>query len=105
MATQASRNPAQVQVQTEEESGWGWRYRVTITRDGAGSEHTVTLSWADHEYWCGGRLPPSSVVEGVIRYVAERRVDLPVKFDAATCRRWYREIDREMSLMGGIDAG
>lgn len=100
MATQAG-NPAGVRIETEEEFGRGWRYRAVVLRGGVEQEYTVTLSWADHEYWSGGRLPPSAVVEGVVRYVAARRDDLPTRFDAATCRRWFPGIDRSLMLHEG----
>lgn len=99
MATRATGNLS-VRIDTEEELGRGWRYRAVVTRDGSPSEHAVTLSWADHEYWCGGRLPPSAVIESVIRYVAARREDLPAKFDASTCRRWFPALDEEIGSGG-----
>jgi hypothetical protein len=98
MATRAGN--LSVRIETEEEFGRGWRYRALVSRDGEASEHAVTLSWADHEYWCGGRLPPSALIECVIRYVAARREDLPARFDAATCRRWFRDLDRDVAQAG-----
>jgi hypothetical protein len=108
VAKQASNNPAHIEVLTEEESGRGWAYRVSVDRGfGEPREHAVTLSWADHEHWCGGRLPPSTVVRAVVRYLAEREDErpMPARFDAATARRWFPAIDRELLLRRAWDAG
>lgn len=103
-----STNPPRIDVLTEEEMPRGWAYRVTIDRGEVGSsEHAVTLSWADHEHWCGGRLPPSTVVEAVVRFLLghEGERAIPARFDASTARRWFPAIDRELGLLNGWDAG
>jgi hypothetical protein len=90
-----------IEVMTEEETGRGWLYRVRVTRPGAPpTEHEVRLSWADHEYWSGGAAAPSKVAEAVVRYCAAREHErpLPARFDAATARRWWPELDSELRL-------
>jgi hypothetical protein len=94
---------ARVIVHAETDSPRGWRYQVVVERDGFGaSDHEVTLSWADHEYWCGGHDPPSSVVERFVGVVASRAGEgrvpspLPARFDASTARRWLPELDALM---------
>ncbi len=91
---------ARVDVQTEIDACRGWRYGVVVTRpDGRVSEHSVTLSWVDHDHWCGGRLAPSRVVEAVVAYLLEAvGGDLPTSFDAARARRIAPGIDRELRL-------
>lgn len=90
-----------VEVKTEEEVGRGWRYVVGVVRDGRASDHTVNLSWADHEHWCGGRCAPSRVIEALVRFVAEQEAsggrEIPASFDAATVRRWYPAADMEVA--------
>lgn len=86
----------EIEVQTEEESGRGWIYHATIQREGRRTEHTVTLSWADHELWSGGRVAPSKVVEELIAFMLEREREVPARFDAATVRRWLPDVDREL---------
>lgn len=109
---------ATIDVTTEQEAARGWRYEVAITRDRGTqadelgrpataietTRHVVTLSWADHEHWCGGAKAPSRVVEAVISALLVREGDvtasgeifsLPARFDAATARRWFPEIDDE----------
>jgi hypothetical protein len=96
-----SPTPPSIDVRTEEEISRGWEYSVGISRPGGiDSEHTVTLSWADHEYWCGGTRPPSKVVEAVVRFLVDREAErpLPARFDAATARRWFPDLDREIGL-------
>lgn len=88
-----------VAVVTEEETPRGWRYGVRIERgDGKTSEHEVRLAWVDHEYWSGGRLPPSKVVEAVVHYVLAREDERPLveRFDAAAARRWFPAIDKDL---------
>jgi hypothetical protein len=104
VAKQVSQNPARIEVLTEEEAVRGWRYRIAVDRAVARTEHDVTLAWVDHEHWSGGRLPPSAVVQAVVRYAAARKDDLPARFDAATCRRWFPALDTELSLFDGADA-
>jgi hypothetical protein len=92
---------ARIEVMTEEEAERGWRYRVRVEREaGSASEHEVTLSWADHERWSGGAAAPSKVVEAVVRYLVAREGEraVPARFDAATARRWWPGVDRELGL-------
>lgn len=99
MARSVSPTPPAVDVRTEEQTPRGWSYGITISRPGGtDSEHAVTLSWADHEYWCGGTLPPSKVVESVMTYLLAREAErpIPARFDAATARRWFPDLDREI---------
>ena len=90
-----------VEVTTEEETDRGWRYRVAISREKGAVEHIVFLSWVDHEHWSGGRHPPSRVVERLVGFLLERegRHPIPPTFDAATARRWFPEIDRELPAL------
>ena len=94
-----------VEVRTEEETEHGWRYHVFVERGGetggGAVEHIVLLSWVDHEHWSGGRHPPSRVVERLVQLIVEHESGnggrpLPPTFDAATARRWYPGIDKEM---------
>lgn len=87
---------ASVTVQDEQETPRGWSYEVVIRRDdGRETVHRVSLSWADHEYWCGGAAPPSRIVERLGQIVLEREAEreIPEKFDAATARRWWGDLD------------
>lgn len=93
-----------VHIHAEQETDRGWRYAVTLDRgNGQRTDHDVTLSWADHEHWCGGQLPPSRVIEAVLRLLAGREgrdgvpATLPARFDAATARRWWPALDRELA--------
>ena len=92
----AARGMAQVRVENERETPRGWRYRVYVERGGVTTEHEVALAWVDHEHWCGGRLAPSTVVERLLGLLVERDDEIPARFDAATARRWFRELDEEL---------
>ncbi|MCB9844763.1 MAG: hypothetical protein H6811_02085 [Phycisphaeraceae bacterium] len=85
-----------LEVGQETEVERGWEYQVVVARPGrAPSTHTVSLSWADHDHWSGGALPPSDVIRRVLEYVLERdpQREWPRRFDAATARRWCPRLD------------
>lgn len=86
-----------VQVISESECERGWRYEVRIRHaDSTTSEHNVRLDWAEHEHWSGGRCAPSAVIEKLVGFVLERKTSeaIPARFDAATVRRWWPEVDQ-----------
>jgi hypothetical protein len=90
-----------VQVISEQECQRGWTYAVRIEGpDHQSSEHAIRLDWAEHELWCGGRCPPSRVIEVLLAYLLERGPDteIPPRFDAATVRRWWPEVDQALPL-------
>ncbi|MDX9912499.1 MAG: hypothetical protein RBS39_11765 [Phycisphaerales bacterium] len=83
-------------IQREIETPRGWAYDVHIVRgSGPPTDHRVTMSWADHDHWSGGALPPSSVVQSLMEVLAERlrAHELPHNFDASTARRWVEGLD------------
>jgi hypothetical protein len=91
----------------ERDTPRGWAYEVTLRREGLGqSEHVVTLSWVDHDYWSGGSAPPSRVVEAVLKYALENagheaagaEVEWPARFDASRVRRWFPRLDEELRV-------
>ena len=88
-----------IEIMTEQETGRGWEHRVAVVRDsGNRTEHTVRLSWADHEHWSGGRDSPSRVIEALLRLLVDREEAraIPERFDAATVRRWWAGVDEAM---------
>lgn len=90
---------AKIDVQTEQEIPRGWTYHVVIQDDhGATTEHDVSLAWLDHDHWCGGRRPPSQVVEAVVNFVLDHGGPrpLPARFDAAKARWWIPMLDQEL---------
>ena len=77
----------------------GWLCRVAVVPENSPpSEHEVRLSWADHDYWCHGRLAPGVMVEQLVAYLIANRVGLPlpIKFDAARARRWSPRVDEDL---------
>ncbi|MEQ8844895.1 MAG: hypothetical protein RIB58_08570 [Phycisphaerales bacterium] len=101
-----------IDVGTETATSRGWHYEVTLTTaGGASTQHTVTLSWHDHDYWCGGALAPSRLLERLLALVAahlgqgDAPKALPARFDCATARRWLPTLDddlRQGSASGGV---
>jgi hypothetical protein len=92
---------AKIEVKTEQENAHGWAYEVEIARAGGSlSCHSVSLSWVDHEFWCGGSVPPSRLIEALMAFLLQHEGEhpIPARFDAATIRRWYPDIDEQLSL-------
>ena len=89
-----------VAIEAEQEGPRGWTYRVLVhPRAGKGAsaqEHTVRLSYRDHDFWCGGRLAPSELIRELLEYVlANRSEAMPDSFDAARIRRWLPGVDKD----------
>lgn len=98
----ASSIQTRIDVQAETQTAHGWSYAVVIEHDGKSTEHTVSLAFVDHDYWSGGRVPPSKMVESLLRYALERVQpdSLPMKFDAARLRRVLPRLDEEVRVAG-----
>jgi hypothetical protein len=97
---------ARATVQSETETPQGWSFRVRVEHvDGTPTEHVLTLSWVDYNYWSpGGTVAPERVAAWIIGFVADRRApgSPPAKFDASTARRWFPELDQSLrSSLGG----
>lgn len=96
-------------VEREEAMARGWAFDV-IVRDQrpasvpaassapADSRHRVSLSWADYEHWSHGAAAPEQVARVVVEALLEAGIPdpLPDCFDAATARRWVRDIDERI---------
>lgn len=81
---------AAVHLGEESETDRGWCYRTEILwTSGTPTRHVLTLSWADHDHWTGGKIPPSALAEVVLGAAAEAlgRDALPDHFDASTISR------------------
>lgn len=91
---------AAIEVGTETASPRGWVYEVTLTNArGVTTQHAVTLCWHDHDYWCGGSIAPSRLVERLLAVLTQHLgkghapATLPPRFDCTTARRWLPEMD------------
>ncbi|MBX3358041.1 MAG: hypothetical protein KF745_06410 [Phycisphaeraceae bacterium] len=87
---------ATIRVESETETERGWVYRITVDDADEPSGHvTLTLSWADYEFWSHGRVAPERVAQAVIESVlaSGRAEPLPDRFDAATARRWVPDLN------------
>lgn len=85
-------------ITSEQEKPHGWTFEVTLRTPKGESQHSVTMSWRDHDYWCGGSIAPSRVACAVVEYLAiHMQGEIPTKFDAATSRRWTPHIDKELA--------
>jgi len=103
-----------IEVGVETATSRGWLYEVTVTAQGTSTSHDITLSWHDHDYWCGGALAPSLLVERLLALLTKHLgkgsmpTFLPARFDCATARRWLPDVDdllRQGSAGGGPESG
>ncbi len=90
-----------VEIATEREGKACWVFE--ICRNGE-SISTLTLSWADYDWWSpDGRHTPSQVAHAVVKvWQCARSPDggengIPAKFDASTIRRRVADADRLIS--------
>ena len=81
---------SEVQVVREHEDAGGWSFTVRVGRGSEDRLHTLTLSWADHEHWTRGAIPPSTIAEAIVRVALGAKDELPERLDAA---RLTREIE------------
>jgi hypothetical protein len=91
---------AVIDIQTEQDIPRGWTYHVVVRHEGGPqTEHEVRLAWVDHDHWSGGRCPPSKVIEALFAVLIEHEGErpIPLRFDASTARRWFPDLDREVS--------
>ncbi|NJL31074.1 MAG: hypothetical protein HC898_05295 [Phycisphaerales bacterium] len=88
----------QIIIEQETEAHQGWMYRVLVTAEGVEYRYQVTLSWAEHDLWSHGRVPPERVVRAAMRFLLDREPAEAIlkKFDCAVIRRYFPEVDREL---------
>ncbi|UYV11886.1 MAG: hypothetical protein NCW75_11325 [Phycisphaera sp.] len=103
-----------IEVGIETATSRGWLYEVTVTSRGTSTNHDISLSWHDHDYWCGGALAPSRLVERLLALLTRQLgkgampESLPQHFDCSTARRWLPDLDdllRHGSAGGGPESG
>ncbi|MFI4917154.1 MAG: hypothetical protein ACIAS6_11690 [Phycisphaerales bacterium JB060] len=89
-----------IEIGVETATSRGWSYEVALTGPrGNCTQHEVSLSWHDHDYWCGGALAPSRLLERLLGLLTRHMgkggtpASLPARFDCATARRWLPQID------------
>jgi len=92
--------PLSIVIDEERETDRGWSYLLTLSWKSRGTtEHTITLSWVDHDQLTGGSTPPSHLIEKVAGIVASAMgVDeMPSRFDVSQMRRAIPEFGRLIS--------
>ncbi len=95
----------QIDVYQESSTDCGWQYGVRIhpAEPGHPRDVEVSLSWVDHDHWCGGTLAPSTLLERVLRVLVDVRPARlwPDRFDASTIRRWVPGFDSMLTSSQG----
>ncbi len=96
----AQSGTVEVEIREEREIDHGWWYEVAVRRPNHAEDvYEITLSWRDHDFWCGGAIAPSRVVRAVVEYaLAHETPAFPATFDAARVRRWLPRIDEELRV-------
>ena len=90
-----TRQVAIVSVTNEQSGQRGWVFDAHVESRGRASDHRISLSWADHDYWCHGAHAPARVIEELLKVVDELGglELLPARFDASVLRRRFPGID------------
>lgn len=89
---------AEIEIQTETEGDNHWDYEVRVTDHGESYDYRVTLSWADYDLWCKGRIAPEKVVAAAFRFLLSKEPASSIleRFDCSVIRRYFPEVDREL---------
>ncbi len=92
---------AEIEIQTETEGDKHWTYTVRVTDAGRTHDYRVTLSWADYDLWCRGRVAPEKVVRAAFEFLLSKEPasSILTRFDCAVIRRYFPEVDRELPGM------
>ena len=87
-----------IDVQTETEEPSRWRYRVTLTEGEMVHAFDVTLSWADYDLWCHGRVAPEKVVKAAFAFLLDHEPigSIMRRFDCSVIRRYFPQVDEEL---------
>jgi hypothetical protein len=96
---------APIEIISEQELGNAWRFVVqALGEDGNLHRRTVTLAWADYNFWShDGSDAPAVVAEAVIEFLLTKMPpeQLPEKFDASLARRRFGDADDVIPQMIG----
>ena len=86
-------------IETEGENNW--HYQVQVDDSGKTHDYQVTLSWSDYDLWCKGRVAPEKVVHAAFEFLLQREPATMIlsSFDCSVIRRYFPEVDREISKM------
>ena len=92
-----------IHIDHETEVHQGWCYQVRVISAGEEHRFQVTMSWAEHDWWSHGRVPPEKVVRAAMLFLLEREPVEAIfkKFDCAVIRRYFPEVDQELPKLIG----
>lgn len=92
---------AEIEIGPESTGHQQWRYEVYVYVGGRRHEYAVSLSWADYDLWCKGRVAPQAVVRAAFEFMLEREPASSIlgKFDCALIRRYFPDVDRVLPGM------
>jgi hypothetical protein len=78
-----------------------WSYEVQVEEGGKNTDYQVTLSFADYDLWSHGRVAPERVIKAVFKFLQQHQSisKLKAKFDCATLRRLFPQVDSELPTM------
>lgn len=96
-----------IEIVTETEGTNSWSYHVRVRSDGTDHDFRVSLSWADYDLWCHGRVAPQNVVRAAFEFLLDREAVTAIlpRFDCALIRRYFPEIDRQLPRMVSSQPG
>lgn len=98
-----SSQPDRYELLGEFESDGGWEYDARIIdRRGASSQIRLRLPWSEYHLWVpAGDLPPATVAEAVLRFVASHRDAFAglERIDAGSLRRRVADADAAIAVL------
>lgn len=94
---------AEIEIVTETQGPNHWAYQVRVFDAGRTHDYRVTLSWADYDLWCHGRLSPQKVVRAVFAFLLSREPASAIlsKFDCSVIRRYFPDVDKAIGSFLG----
>lgn len=92
---------AEISIDTETEGPDKWTYDICVTESKRTHRYTVTLSWSDYDLWSHGRVRPEKVVRAAFEFLLQKKStsNITTKFDCSLIRRYFPEVDQELSKM------
>jgi len=87
---------ADIEIVTETEQANNWLFEVRVFDGGRTHDYKATLSWADYDLWCRGRIAPQMVVRAAFLFLLDHEPAAAIlsSFDCSIIRRYFPQVDQ-----------